>query len=352
MTGSGTGTDTGGFGGSTGGLGGVGTVTAGTDTVGGGGGGGSGTGGTVTVGRVTGGGGVGGIWPMLVPVQAPTRASTRNVGSRTGTDRFRICGFNERGAAMVSARSRIGRMKHVARDLYEVLGVGSDADDETIKQAYRALARELHPDVAGEGGGGERFHEVTEAYAVLADPKARRLYDRLGWRGRGGGITPRPGVARVYASNPRAFMEDLESVIASAVGRGPSKEPTRVVGEVELDAYEAHVGATRSVHVGQTQACEACEGAGRRKVVENRESGRFLSFEECSDCRGTGQVAAERPVEFTVPPRTRDLDRIPLGPDQVAIVKIVPAHERVVVRLAASVALLASIGFLLFLLAL
>lgn len=240
----------------------------------------------------------------------------------------------------------------MARDLYEVLGVDRDADDETIKQAYRALARELHPDVAGENGASEGFRELTEAYAVLSDPEARRLYDRLGWRGRGGGVSPRRGMARVYASNPRAFFEDLESVIASAVGRRPSKEPTRVVGEVELDAYEAHLGATRSVEVDETQACEACAGSGRRKIVANRESGRFVSLEECPDCGGTGQVAAGRPVVVTVPPRTRDLDRIPLGPEQVAIVRIVPPHERVAIRLAASAALVAAVGFLLFLLAL
>jgi molecular chaperone DnaJ len=240
----------------------------------------------------------------------------------------------------------------VARDLYEVLGVGRDADDETIKQAYRALARELHPDVSSDDGDGERFREVTEAYAVLSDERSKRLYDRLGWRGRGGGIAPRRGMAKVYASNPRAFLEDLESVIAAAVGRRPEKEPTRVVGEVELDAYEAHVGATRVVEVEEAQTCPACSGEGRLKTVDHREAGRFLSFEECTECGGTGNVAAGRPVEITVPPRSRDLDRIPLGPQAVTIVRVVPARERVAIRLAASAALLGAIGFLLFLLAL
>lgn len=240
----------------------------------------------------------------------------------------------------------------MARDLYEVLGVGRDADDETIKQAYRALARELHPDVSRHDEPGERFREVTEAYAILSDEGSKRLYDRLGWRGRGGGIAPRRGMAKVYASNPRAFLEDLESVIAAALGRRTAKEPTRVVGEVELDAYEAHVGATRSVQVDETQPCPVCEGAGRRKVVQNRESGRFLSFDECAECRGTGKVAAGRFVEITVTPRSRDLDRIPVGPEAVTIVRVVAPREKVAIRLAASAALLAAVGFLLFLLAL
>jgi hypothetical protein len=53
-----------------------------------------------------------------------------------------------------------------------------------------------------------------------------------------------------------------------------------------------------------------------------------------------------------VPPRVRDLDRIPVGPEQVAIVKIVPARERVVVRSVAFAGLLFALGFLLFLLSL
>ncbi|HEX7256069.1 MAG TPA: DnaJ domain-containing protein [Gaiellaceae bacterium] len=240
----------------------------------------------------------------------------------------------------------------MARDLYEVLGVAPDADDEAIKQAYRALARELHPDVSSRAEDAERFREVTEAYAVLSAPDSRRLYDRLGWRGRGGGIAPKRGAARVYASNPRALFEDLESVIAAALGRTPEKEPTRVVGEVELDAYEAHLGATRNVEPGDSEACPACDGIGHRKVVSHLDSGRFLSFDECPDCGGAGAVPKEEPLAVTVPPRSRDLDRIPAGAEAVAIVRIVPPRERVAIRLAATAALLAAIGFFLFLLAL
>jgi molecular chaperone DnaJ len=240
----------------------------------------------------------------------------------------------------------------MARDLYEVLGVRRDADGETIKVAYRALARELHPDVSVADGAAERFREVSEAYAVLSDERSRRLYDRLGWRGRGGGLAPRRGVARVYASNPKAFIEDLESVIGAAVGRRPAKEPTRVVGEVEVDAYEAHVGAARSVEVDVPQPCAACGGTGRRRAVSNIEAGRLLALDECPDCRATGQMEASRRMEITVPPGSQDLDRIPVGPDAVAIVRIVPPPQRIGVRVAALVGFLAAVAFLLFLLSL
>lgn len=59
---------------------------------------------------------------------------------------------------------------------YDVLGIPFDADEETIRSAFRNLARRYHPD-AGEGSSVERFREVTEAYDTLSDPAHRRVYD-------------------------------------------------------------------------------------------------------------------------------------------------------------------------------
>jgi curved DNA-binding protein CbpA len=59
---------------------------------------------------------------------------------------------------------------------YHVLGVSVDADDGTIRSAYRNLARRYHPD-AGEGSSVERFRQVVDAYETLIDPQRRRLYD-------------------------------------------------------------------------------------------------------------------------------------------------------------------------------
>ena len=67
------------------------------------------------------------------------------------------------------------------RDYYEVLGVKKDADENTIKKAYRKLAKKYHPDSnAGDAGAEQKFKEVTEAYNVLSDKEKRKLYDRFG----------------------------------------------------------------------------------------------------------------------------------------------------------------------------
>ena len=61
-------------------------------------------------------------------------------------------------------------------DYYVVLGIAEDADEETIRSAFRALARRYHPDV-GAGSSPAQFQRAREAYETLVDPERRRRYD-------------------------------------------------------------------------------------------------------------------------------------------------------------------------------
>jgi curved DNA-binding protein CbpA len=60
---------------------------------------------------------------------------------------------------------------------YVVLGIAEDADSDTIRSAFRALARRYHPD-AGAGSSSAEFRRALEAYETLSDPARRQLYDR------------------------------------------------------------------------------------------------------------------------------------------------------------------------------
>ncbi|MCL6511674.1 MAG: J domain-containing protein [Anaerolineae bacterium] len=67
------------------------------------------------------------------------------------------------------------------KDYYKTLGVDRNADQETIKKAFRKLARQYHPDAnKGDKKAEEKFKEINEAYEVLSDPEKRKLYDRMG----------------------------------------------------------------------------------------------------------------------------------------------------------------------------
>lgn len=73
------------------------------------------------------------------------------------------------------------------KDYYEILGVDEDADPETIKKAYKKLARKYHPDRSDEADAEEKFKEIGEAYAVLSDPEKRQRYDQFRQYGRSPG---------------------------------------------------------------------------------------------------------------------------------------------------------------------
>lgn len=88
------------------------------------------------------------------------------------------------------------------RNLYAVLGVSSSASPEQLREAYRDLARRLHPDVAGTSKEDAiRMAEVNHAWSVLSDPVSRRDYDmtqRVGSASHGSAVPPsRDGVRGV-----------------------------------------------------------------------------------------------------------------------------------------------------------
>ena len=81
------------------------------------------------------------------------------------------------------------------KDYYETLGVARTASADEIKQAFRKLARQYHPDVAKDKATAEeKFKQLNEAYEVLGDPEKRKRYDEMGpdWQNGAAGGQPPP----------------------------------------------------------------------------------------------------------------------------------------------------------------
>jgi DnaJ-class molecular chaperone len=113
------------------------------------------------------------------------------------------------------------------KDLYRTLGVSESADADTLKKAYRKLAKEYHPDATGgDKRKTERFKEINEAYAVLSDQKQRREYDRMraapvGADGMPEGFDPN-AFAQTFGGGAGGGMGgfDLGDIFASMFGGG------------------------------------------------------------------------------------------------------------------------------------
>jgi curved DNA-binding protein CbpA len=93
---------------------------------------------------------------------------------------------------------------------YVVLGITEDADADTVRSAFRALARRYHPD-AGPGSSTVEFRRALEAYETLSDPESRRLYDRQLRASRvrptiiAHPIVARPAVEPLFSSRTASF---------------------------------------------------------------------------------------------------------------------------------------------------
>ncbi|HUG63846.1 MAG TPA: J domain-containing protein [Gaiellaceae bacterium] len=205
-------------------------------------------------------------------------------------------------------------MAKTEADYYELLGVSRGVGEAEIKQSFRKLARELHPDVSEAPDAERRFRDVAEAYEVLSDPERRALYDRYGKAGlQRGGFEPAYGdfgsLADVFAA---FFGEDL--VAGRQRGRAQRGGDVQVVVDIELE--EAFTGADVEIPVEVAVACErcqasgaepgtstrrcpTCEGAGAVRSVSQNIFGQFVQQRTCPDCAGAGEVLEQPCSECT-----------------------------------------------------
>jgi len=170
------------------------------------------------------------------------------------------------------------------RDYYAVLGVDRNASQDQIKQAFRRLARENHPDVKKDDPqADDRFKEINEAYQVLGDSTRRAQYDRFG--------TVQPFGADMREGGFGPF-EDIFDMFFGRRGRVDRDAPERGADlryDLELTLEEAATGFEKTIEIERLDTCPSCFGTGAE---------RGSAPETCSTCRGAGEVRYSQRTVF------------------------------------------------------
>jgi molecular chaperone DnaJ len=186
------------------------------------------------------------------------------------------------------------------RDYYEVLGVAKDADDTTIKKAYRSLAMKYHPDRnPSDREAAEKMKEVNEAYAILSKPETRRLYDTYGHAGLESYTSADIFRGVDFGSLFREFgLGDFGfgSVFDSFFGgrrRTTVRERRRGADlryDLDVTLEEVAVGVDKKTEVPRSSICPSCKGTGAKEE----------GIKECEHCRGTGQIVNEQRSGYAI----------------------------------------------------
>jgi len=196
------------------------------------------------------------------------------------------------------------------RDYYEVLGVDKNADEATLKKAYRKLALKYHPDKnPDDKDAEEKFKEAAEAYSVLSDPEKRKIYDQYGHNmgpsGFGGqGFDPSQ-FGGFYAGgiNLNDIFEQFGDIFGgrqagqwggATGGRRRRGTPAPKKGSdirirVKLSLEDIANGVDKTLKIPTNDRCSHCNGTGAKDGT---------AFNTCPTCHGTGVVESIQRTPF------------------------------------------------------
>ena len=152
----------------------------------------------------------------------------------------------------------------MAQDYYDVLGVSKDASREEIKKAYKKLAKKYHPDINKADDASDRFKEINEAAAVLADDKRREQYDRFGttadqFNGFQGFDFSNFGFSNGFDVDD--IFENLFGGNPFSGGRRRRQRGRDFQYDIEITLEEASFGAKKDIRIPRLETCSRCHGS-------------------------------------------------------------------------------------------
>jgi len=185
------------------------------------------------------------------------------------------------------------------RDYYEVLGLPRNAAKDQIKDSYRKLAMQYHPDRNKAPEAEEKFKEISEAYAVLSDDQKRQQYDTLGHAGFDQRYT-REDIFRgadfetILRDVGFGFGDIFRQIFGGGFGGDYQERTNRgqdLVADIEITLEEAARGTEKEIQFPRTEKCEVCKGSGANPGT---------SPKTCTRCNGAGKVQNMRKSSFTM----------------------------------------------------
>jgi molecular chaperone DnaJ len=185
------------------------------------------------------------------------------------------------------------------RDYYEVLGVKRDASKDEIKDAYRKLALQYHPDRNKSPEAEEKFKEISEAYAVLSDDEKRQQYDMLGHAGFDQRYTQEDifrgaDFNSIFRDLGFGFGDIFRQFFGGGFGAGFSERINRgrdLVYDLEITLEEAAKGTEKELEIPRTEKCDVCNGSGASPGTTPR---------TCPRCNGAGKIQHMRKSSFAM----------------------------------------------------
>ncbi|MEK7539840.1 MAG: molecular chaperone DnaJ [Patescibacteria group bacterium] len=189
------------------------------------------------------------------------------------------------------------------KDYYSLLGVSKSASQDEIKQAFRKLAHQYHPDK--KSGDEAKFKEINQAYQVLGDAQKRQQYDQFGsadgpqgfggGHGHGGGMGGMSweDIMRQTQAQGGGFqqggvefdMGDLGDMFSGMFGGGRQrtrvKKGANLATDMKIEFKEAATGVNKDLNLYKTVACSECSGKGAKSDSD---------VSKCTTCNGSGSV--------------------------------------------------------------
>ena len=253
------------------------------------------------------------------------------------------------------------------KDYYKTLGVEKGATKEDIKASYKKLAKQYHPDLNKNSDAAEKFKEINEAAAVLADDEKRKQYDQHGKTGE-----QFQGFSGFdfsdFMSESGDFGFDFDSIFENFFGASHGSRTRRrqrgsdLRYDMEIELEDAAFGATKTIAVPKLEECDKCKGTGAEKpqdiVTCDECSGRGVSTRnqrtpfglfsttttcrkcqgqgkyiknKCSECNGQGVVRKTRRIEVKIPAGATDGTNLRIQGEGEASGRGVPAGDLYIV---------------------